>query len=104
MSALNQDKTTGPRGLEFHLAKLDLLTLWGMSSNPTDRAASQVLKTMVKAIERKRGIKLHPARVDALARVCKAGIRKAEQKKRLAAWELEGAIQGIFRKEDLWPP
>jgi hypothetical protein len=104
MSALNQNKTTQPTGLEFHLAKLDLLRLWAMSSNPTDRAVSQILKTTVKAVERKRGIRLHPARVDALARVCKVGIRKAELKKRLALWELEGAIQGIFKKEGLWPP
>ena len=104
MSALNQDKTTPLTGLDFHLAKLDLLTLWAMSSNPTDRTVSQILKTTVQAVERKRGVKLYPARVDALARICKAGIKKAELVKRLSRKELQGSIHGIFQKEGLWPP
>jgi len=104
MSALNQDKKTGPKGLDFHVAKLDVLTLWSMSSNRTDRAVSEILKATIKKIESKRNFKINPARVDAIARVCKNGVSKAELKRRLARWEMEGAIQSVFTKEGLWPP
>lgn len=104
LSALNQDKKTGPKGLDFHVAKLDVLTLWSMSSNRTDRAVSEILKETIKKIESKRNFRISPARVDAIARVCKNGVTKAELKRRLARWEMEGAIQAVFTKEGLWPP
>lgn len=104
MSALNQDKKTGPQGLDFHVAKLDVLTLWSMSSNRTDRIVSEILKETIKKIENKRNFRINPARIDAIARACKNGISKAELKRRLARWEMQGAIQAIFTKEGLWPP
>ena len=104
LSALNQDKKTAPTGVNFHISKLNLLQLWAMSSSPTDRMASEILSITVREIEKKRGFKLDPARVDSIARACKNGIGKAELKRRLARWEMEGAIQGVFAKEGLWPP
>ena len=98
MSALNQN----PREynvLRFEQAKVNLLNAWSMSGDPTDRTVSVLLKRTIKTIEAKRGIKIPPSRVDAIARICKLGVKRAERRKRLAKWEIQGIVQRIFEKE-----
>jgi hypothetical protein len=101
MTALNQDRRGHKEGLEFHVAKLDLLVLWGMSSDPTDRVVSEILTKTIKQVEKDRGVKISPARVDAIGRICKAGVRRGERVKRLTRREIQFAIRSIFELEGL---
>ena len=72
-SALNQSGEK--QGLEFHLASLDVLTILSMGSE-TERKVSRILRDTVRAVEQKRGFKLDPQRIDAIARICKLGIKR----------------------------
>ena len=70
-----------------------------MSGDPTDRLVSVILKHTIKCIEAKRGINISPSRIDAICRLCKAGVKRAEHRKRLAKWEIQGIVHRIFEKE-----
>ncbi len=98
MSALNQDPRTY-NGLRFEEAKVRLLNEWMMSGDPTDRLVSVILKHTIKGIEAKRCINIPPGSIDAIARLCKAGVKRAEHRKRLAKWEIEAIVHRIFEKE-----
>jgi hypothetical protein len=90
------------QGLEFHLASIDLLTLWKMSGDPTDHAVSEILTATIRFIESKTGRKIKQEKVEAIARSCKTGIKAAEKIKRLTPKEMREAVEQQFRKEGLW--
>jgi hypothetical protein len=95
----------GPAGLDFHMAKLDLLKLWRLSGDKTEQTVAEIIsKEVIPLIESKRRCKLSTERLTVIAQSCRLGIRNAERTRRLTRSEMVAAIQRQFQREKLLPP
>ena len=103
LSALNQNKR-GQDRLNFHLASIDLLTLWKMGGDKQEQQAAVVIGSRIRMVESKRHTKIPRERVDFIARTCKVGIKNAEKVQHLTKQKMTALVEQQLANERLWPP
>jgi hypothetical protein len=68
------------------------------------KSALEMLSRKIERIERARNIKISEAMVDRISRLVRKGIRNAETRRPTTPRERRLIVEGILRRQGVWPP